>query len=94
MAALTIGQTIHVPVSVEQGAFPKESVITIETQDGPISGFIRSDEVERIGEGNASIAGVVLDVSESAITVKLPGSFFTTTGLAYISPQSEFLRAA
>ena len=87
------GERILVPVSVDGGAFPSESLITIETKDGPVSGFIRRDQIQK-RKGSAFIEATVLDVSEDAITVRLHGSFFTTTGLAYISPRSEFLRAA
>jgi hypothetical protein len=93
MAPITRGDRIHVPVSVDKGAFPAESLITIDTKEGPISGFIRSDQIKTTDRGNF-IEGKVLDVSEDAIAVQLHGSFFTTTGLAYISPGTEFLIAA
>lgn len=91
--SISPGDAIFVPISVENGAFPKESLITIETINGPVSGFIRSDEIE-MKHGNPFVKAVVLEVSDEAITVRLKGSFFTTTGLAYISPATEFLRAA
>lgn len=93
MIEIASGERILVPVSVDNGAFPTESLITFDTKDGPVSGFIRADQIHR-RNNDAFIEATVLAVSEDVITVKLPGSFFTTTGLAYISPRSEFLRAA
>ena len=93
MTAIAVGEKILVPISVERGAFPTESLITFEAKDGPVSGFIRADLI-RNRNGRTFIEATVIEASEDAITVRLPGSFFTTTGLAYISPGSEFLRAA
>jgi hypothetical protein len=93
MSEVVRGERILIPISVDRGAFPTESLITVDAKNGPVSGFIRADQIHT-RNGNSFIEGVVLNVAEDAITVQLPGSFFTTTGLAYISPGSEFLRAA
>lgn len=93
MASLTRGDRILVRVSVDKGAFPNESLITFDTKFGPVSGFIRSEQI-RVRDGDSFIEGDVVEVAQDAIAVKLHGSFFTTTGLAYIAPGSEFLRAA
>lgn len=90
---VTRGEQILVPVSVGNGAFPTECLITFDTKDGPVSGFIKSERIQR-RNGGTFVTATVLDISADSITVRLPGSFFTTTGLAYISPESGFLRAA
>ena len=85
------GDEVLVRVIVDKGAFPQESLITLDSKEGPISGFIRSDKI--LSEGSEHyIPAVVLDITEDTITVKLRGSFFTTTGLAVMTSQS--LRAA
>ena len=93
MAQVSPGDRIFVPVSVEKGAFPRESLITFDTKEGPVSGFIRSEQIVQ-RKGASFVQAEVLKVAQDAIAVRFDGSFFTTTGLAYISPQSDFLTAA
>jgi hypothetical protein len=93
MAQIQPGERILVPVSVSNGPFPNERLITFEGMDGPISGFIKADQIKP-GEDGSFIDAVVLEVEEKALLVRLHGSFFTTTGQAYMSPQTKFLRAA
>lgn len=87
------GETLLIPVSASPGAFPDEYLISLDTLDGPISGFIRSDEVKEI-EGEKFIEGRVLDASQDGIRVVIHGSYFTTTGLAHISKEVAFRPAA
>lgn len=88
-----VGETIFVPVRAENGPFSEESLISFDSIDGPISGFIRSDQVAK-KEGRTFIGARVLKVESKAITVRLHGSFFTTTGLAHIDRDTPYLRAA
>jgi hypothetical protein len=93
MATIAPGERILLPVTTGSGPFPNERLITLESISGPVSGFIQAGQV-REKNGAAFIEAEVLEVTQDALLVKLHGSFFTTTGRAYISPQSEFLRAA
>ena len=89
----SVGDIILVPVKAEQGPFSDECLISFDSLDGPISGFINSGEVERRG-GKTFIRARVLKVGANSIAVRLHGSFFTTTGLAHIGRDTPFLRAA
>jgi hypothetical protein len=87
------GDTILVPVKCERGPFSDERLISFDSLDGPISGFINSDQVEHRG-GKAFIRARVLAVARDSISLRLHGSFFTTTGLAHIDRDTPFLHAA
>lgn len=88
----TRGERVLVPTEVEAGAFPNEKLVTVETQDGPISGFARADLIIRHHGGQYLIAEVK-EVSDTGVLVRLSGSFFTTTGLATIKNDSRLLKA-
>lgn len=93
MALPNIGDQIMVPVEVSGGAFAGECLISFDTVDGPVSGFISSDQVVTLGDVKA-ISARVLAVESERIAVRLHGSFFTTTGIAHISATTPFARAA
>ena len=79
------GEKVPVPCYVSTGAFLNEYLITIDTAQGSISGFIDVEEVER-KEGNSFVYGIVHEVHQDGrIILRLPGSFFTTTGIAHFS---------
>ncbi|MGH8614449.1 MAG: hypothetical protein ACREYF_21115 [Gammaproteobacteria bacterium] len=83
MSNFTIGQTVKIPCEVQRGAFPTELLVTFDTAEGPVSGFVRKEGVE--GEGHEGfIRATVTAVSSDTLTVMVQGSFFTTTGLAYL----------
>jgi|SRR6187401_1730866 hypothetical protein len=77
------GEKVLVPTDVKAGAFPGERLVTVQTPSGPISGFAKADAIVDVGDGTYLVAEVKT-VSGSTSTVKLVGSFFTTTGLASI----------
>lgn len=89
------GDRIWIPVEAAAGAFPGESLITIETIRGPVSGFTNNRNLHRIGD-RQYIRAEVQEVSEDTVTVILRGSFFTTTGVAYLprGSESEFRKAS
>jgi hypothetical protein len=93
MATYKVGEMILIPVSAGNGAFSGERLIAFDTLDGPISGFIGSDQVVT-RNGKTLIRAEILGVAPSHITVRLHGSFFTTTGLAHIDRHTSYLRAA
>ena len=86
------GEKIYVATNVDEGAFPGESLVTVETQTGPVSGFAKTDNIRKEA-GDLYLLAEVKDVSDDTLTVRLFGSFFTTTGLAYLSSRSKLLKA-
>ena len=93
MKNLAAGDAILVPVRADPGAFTGEYLITVETRDGPTSGFIDAEQVVH-RNGRTFVRVQVLDVGNDWITVRLHGSFFTTSGLAHIGKDAPYLRAA
>lgn len=79
------GVRVQVPCSISRGAFLNEYLITIDTSDGPISGFIDADSVNTTDDNIAYICGIVHEVRGDTVIIGLPGSFFTTTGIAHFS---------
>lgn len=93
MVNLTKGETLYLPVEVGSGPFVGELLVSFPTLEGPVSGFISEDQI--INRGNLNlIEAEVLDVDSDRISVRIQGSFFTTTGLAHISREASFERAA
>ena len=90
---ISAGDVILVPVKAESGPFSEEYLISFNSLDGPISGFIRADQVVT-RKGKTLIHARVLKVTKESITVQLHGSFFTTTGLAHIDRDTPYLEAA
>jgi hypothetical protein len=84
MAEIAVGQMIRVPCKVQPGPFSEEHLVTIDTVDGPISGFIREDNLIQ-SNGKWYAQGVVREIQEDAVLVWIKGSFFTTNGLANVS---------
>lgn len=84
---ITEGVKVRVFCSKSPGAFLNEFLISIDTEDGPISGFIDTDAVEETDSGANYVWGVVREVEGERIVIGLPGSFFTTTGIAHFSRQ-------
>jgi hypothetical protein len=84
MSQFSVDQQVKIPCEVQRGAFPTELLITFETVDGPISGFVRSEDVQRVGGHHGLISAVIKEISSDTITVNVKGSFFTTNGLAYL----------
>lgn len=78
-----IGQVIGVKCSVQPGPFSEERLVTIETVDGAISGFVRETELRQAGE-DWQVRGRVRGVSSNFVEVWIKGSFFTTNGLASV----------
>lgn len=86
------GEKVLVPTNVKAGAFPGERLVTVSTSAGPISGFTKSDAIVNRGTEQYIVAEVKT-VTAKTLTVKLAGSFFTTTGLADV-PSAQVLKAA
>jgi len=81
------GVKVRVSCSKSPGAFLNEYLISIDTSDGIISGFIDADAVGETEDGANYIWGIVHEIDGERIVIGLPGSFFTTTGIAHFSRQ-------
>jgi hypothetical protein len=82
--ALAVGQPVWIRCKVQPGPFSEEPLVTIESIDGPISGFVLSEELKTGVEGD-SVRGVVRSIKAKFIEVWIKGSFFTTNGLTNVS---------
>lgn len=78
------GDVIGVPCQVKPGPFSDELLISLDTIDGPISGFVRRDELKQLGE-QWYVRAIVQALQPEWIMVRIRGSFFTTNGIAKIS---------
>jgi hypothetical protein len=85
--SLNIGDLVRVPCSIQLGPFPDELLVTVETEDGPISGFVKQGnlEVSDPGQDHGYVKGTVVATAPESIRVQLFGSFFTTAlGIASV----------
>ena len=85
MAPFRRGQIVNIPCTVQQGAFPDEVLVTIDSDTGIVSGFLKSSLVAH-RNGRDYVRGVVVEASADSVQVRVPGSFFTTAaGLTTVS---------
>ena len=85
MAQFRRGQRVNIPCTVQKGAFPDEVLVTIETDKGSVSGFLKSSFVAE-HHGRHFVQGVVVEAGADSVQVRIPGSFFTTAaGLTTVS---------
>jgi len=86
--ALRVGQQVWIRCRVQPGPFSDESLVTIETIEGPVAGFIDTDELRKGPPGSEqSVRGVVRSIEKTFVEVWIRGSFFTTNGLANVRPE-------
>ena len=83
MAGLDKGNVIGVPCQVKPGPFTGEHLISIDTSDGIINGFVHENELKQVS-GKWYVRAVIEDVYVDRLRVWLRGSFFTTNGIATI----------
>jgi hypothetical protein len=83
---INAGDAVGIRCDVKPGPFSGEHLIQVETLDGPVSGFVTEDALKH-ADGQWWVAGIVLNVFDDHIEVRLRGSFFTTNGIANISSQ-------
>lgn len=87
MANFKRGLTVGVPCEIQPGAFPEENLVTITTDSGVVSGFVKTAYIVRAHGSSGYVRGTVLEVTPEAVKVRLPGSFFTTaSGVTSVSP--------
>jgi hypothetical protein len=86
MNTINVGEQIEILCEVQPGPFPGEHLISVETLDGPVSGFVTEDYLRERPDG-WRVRGIVQEVRSDSLKVMLFGSFFTTNGLATIQPR-------
>jgi hypothetical protein len=79
------GDRVAIPVTIKSGAFLNERFISLETLDGTLSGFVNASEIVQAQLNQGYIHGVIEEVRDESVLVRISGSFFTTTGLAALS---------
>lgn len=87
-----IHTAVNIPCDIQPGAFPGEYLVTIKLGDEVVSGFVPesylvfADEQRRSGSG--FVKGAIVEQTDAATVIQMPGSFFTTaTGKASVSPE-------
>jgi hypothetical protein len=83
MPEMKVGDVIGVQCIVQPGPFSDERLITFDTTDGPISGFVEEAELRQVGK-TWLVRAVIMAVRDDFLEVRVRGSFFTTNGLANI----------
>lgn len=83
MAAMKIGDTIGVQCSVQPGPFTGERLVSFDTVDGPISGFVKDEDLTEI-KSQWYVRAVIQSINDDVLGVRVWGSFFTTNGLASV----------
>jgi hypothetical protein len=86
MPEIKAGDEIGIKCDVKPGPFPGEHLIEVETLDGPVSGFVTDSFLNEIN-GAWFVGGTVYEVFADHIKVRIRGSFFTTNGIANITPK-------
>ena len=81
--ALMVGQQVSIPCKVQPGPFSDEPLVTVETTEGPLTGFVKSEELRETA-GQTSVRGIVRNIEMDYVEVWIKGSFFTTNGLANV----------
>lgn len=84
MKPIAPGDRVQIKCEVKPGPFSGERLVTFDTLDGLISGFVREKDLTDNG-GEWFIGGVVKSVESDHLVVKVRGSFFTTNGIANVS---------
>jgi hypothetical protein len=65
------------PCSASRGGPLGEAVVTVESAQGPISGFVKADAVTGEGE-HAFLRAWIVKVTDDLVVVEVPGSFLRT----------------
>lgn len=81
MTKFRVGDSVQIPCDVRPGAMPTEYLVTFDTADGRLSGFVRRDQLIRVSGSNGFIPAKIIATKGDVITAQVSGSFFRTTGL-------------
>ncbi len=85
MMSFAPGTLIEIPCSIAPGAFPTEYFVAIQLDGETINGFVPTHYISEDCGASPYITGAVERVSEPMLTIRMPGSYFTTAGTADIS---------
>jgi hypothetical protein len=81
--APAVGQEVWLGCKVQPGPFSEEPLVTVESIDGPVTGFVKCDELTTMAD-QTKVRGIVRNVGKDHVEVWIKGSFFTTNGLANV----------
>jgi len=84
MEPINPGMKVRIQCKVKSRPFPGERLVMFDTLDGPISGFVKENELVA-DRWKWFIIGIVQSVERDYLAVNLSGSFFTTNGIAHLS---------
>jgi len=78
----SVGQTVRVPCEIQGGAFSNEYLVSIQTDEGILSGFADANDVRPTSKNPSKgmIRATVVEVSTNLVKVRIYGSFFTIAG--------------
>lgn len=91
MPGIRVGDVIGIECRVQPGPFSEERLVSFDTIDGPVSGFVREANLKQV-EGKWLIRAIVQGIRDDVLEVRVKGSFFTTNGLANV--ERRFAMAA
>jgi hypothetical protein len=91
MSQIKPGDEIGIQCEVTQGPFSDERLVSFDTLDGPVTGFVAVDDLRNTDTGWL-VRAVVLSLEDDSVMVRVRGSFLTTNGLASI-PRERALAA-
>jgi len=77
------GSNVRIKCQVKPGPFAGERLVAFETLEGLIAGILPDRDL-MTDQSGYFLHGVVQHVGPQSITVRVPGSFFTTNGIAVI----------
>jgi hypothetical protein len=82
----TEGELVGVPCTIQLGPFPDERLVTVESREGLLSGFVKQQNLRVTDdEDHGLVKGLVIKIAGDSVTVQLFGSFFTTAlGMAFV----------
>lgn len=86
MTTIEVGSEVIIPCEVKPGPFSSENFVSFQTNDGPVSGFIKAGDLIQKGS-EWFLTGLVKNVEDDSLTVLVRGSFFTTNGIASVSKE-------
>ncbi len=92
MLLLKPGLVIGIACEIKRGLFSGEHLISFDTVDGAVSGFVRDTNLRIQGDRGLVRAEVLRLLEHNIVEVMVEGSFFTTNGIATI-PQEMALAA-
>jgi len=80
------GDYVGIKCEIADGPFSTEKLVTFDTVDGEISGFVRVSELREMADG-WQVRAKVLSLSKDTIEVLIVGSFLRINGIANVPRQ-------